>query len=103
MEAFLEGNNMLNIALVDMYVKCGMLFGAKDIINKLQIWDIVVWNSLILIYIQCKLRALHCFEQIHLECHLPNVVTFICIMKACGNEGVVEIGKEVHAKIIYNH
>ena len=47
MEAFLEGNNMLNIALVDMYVKCGMLFGAKDIINKLQIWDIVVWNSLL--------------------------------------------------------
>ena len=31
----------------------------------------------------------------------PNVVKFIYIMKACGNEGVVEIRKEVHAKIIY--
>ena len=34
---------------------------------------------------------------------MPNVVTFICILKACGNEEVVEIGKEVHAKIIYSH
>ena len=47
MEGFLEGNDILSSALVDMYVKCGMLFGAKDIINKLQIWDIVVWNSLL--------------------------------------------------------
>ena len=30
-----------------MYVKCDMLCEAKDIVNKLQIWDIVVWNSLI--------------------------------------------------------
>ena len=30
-----------------MYMKCGMLCEAKDIVNKIQIWDIVVWNSLI--------------------------------------------------------
>ena len=56
-------------------------------------------------YVQCKLieRAFYCFEQIHLEGHSPNVVTFICILKACGNEGVVEIGKEVYAKLMYNH
>ena len=40
---------------------------------------------------------------IQLKGHSPNVVIFICILKACGNEGVVEIGKEDHAKIIYNH
>ena len=34
---------------------------------------------------------------------MPNVVTFICILKACGNEGAVEIGRDVHAKIIYSH
>ena len=40
MEGFLAGNDMLNTALVDMYVKCGMLCVAKDIVNQLQIWDI---------------------------------------------------------------
>ena len=55
MEGFLEGNDILSSALVDMYVKCGMLCEAKDIVNKLQIWDIVEWNSLIVGYIQCKL------------------------------------------------
>ena len=81
-----------------MYVKCGMLCVAKDIVNQLQIWDIVVWNSLIVGYIQCKSmeRASYCS-------HSPNVVIFICILKACGNERVVEIGKEDHAKIIYSH
>ena len=77
-----------------MYVKYGMLCEAKDIVNKVQIWHIVVWNSLIAGYIQCKLteRAFYCFEQMHLESHSPNIVTFICILKACGNEGGVEIG-----------
>ena len=42
-------------------------------------------------------------KKIHIKGHSPNVITFICILKACGNEGAVEIGKEVHAKIIYNH
>ena len=88
-----------------MYMKCGMLCEAKDIVNKIQIWDIVVWNSLIVGYIQCKLteRTFYCFEQLHLEGHSPNIVTFICILKTCGNEETVEIRKEVHAKIIHNH
>ena len=55
MEEFLEGNDIPSRALVNMYVKCGMLCEAKDIVNKLQIWDIVEWNSLIVGYIQCKL------------------------------------------------
>ena len=58
-EGFLGPNDILRSALVDMYVKCGILCEAKDIVNKLQIWDILVWNSLILIYIQCKLRAFY--------------------------------------------
>ena len=64
-----------------------------------------MWNSLITRYVLCELieRAFYCFEQIHLEGHSPNVVTFICILKACGNEGFVEIGKEFYAKIIHNY
>ena len=45
MEGFLEGNDIMSNALVDMYVKCDMLCQAKDIVNRLQTWDIVVRST----------------------------------------------------------
>ena len=65
-----------------MYAKCGML-------KRICIRDVVPWNALIVGYAQCSEaeEAMRCFNEMKCEDIPPNVVTFSCILKACGSVG----------------
>lgn len=97
----LEKSSVLGNALLDMYAKCGSLTKAQRVFDELLIRDVVSWNVLIAGYCQHHHgeQALECFERMKGEGLYPDVVTFGCILKACGSMRAAEKGKEVHAEI----
>ena len=95
---FLKKDNMLGNSLVDMYVKCGMVDKALEVLEELPNRDVVTWSSLIGGYAQCGqcCVAINCFERMLSEGLSPNVVTFVCILKACTSIGAIDKGEEIH-------
>ena len=55
-------------------------------LDRLPYWDAISWHALIVGYVECGQgnEALECNEQMRLEGVVPNVVTFMSILKACG-------------------
>lgn len=87
--------------LIDMYSKCGSLEDAHKVFGRLHVQDVVTWNALIAGYTNHEYGqyALSLFHQMHLEHMEPNVVTFVCILKACSSIADFEQGKQIHAYI----
>ena len=93
---------VLGTTLVDMYVKCGVLEKAQEVLKGLSDRDVVSWNSLISGYAEDGQyhNVLHCLEQMQIEGLLPDSVTFMCILKACGSIGAVDKGIKIHNEIV---
>ncbi|KAI5064467.1 hypothetical protein GOP47_0021137 [Adiantum capillus-veneris] len=89
---------VLNNALVDMYVNCGALDKARQLLEELPMRDVVSWSTIISGYAQQGEgeQALKCLEQMEREGLHPNAVTFICILKACGSLGAACKGETFH-------
>ncbi|GAB2282664.1 hypothetical protein Dimus_017201 [Dionaea muscipula] len=87
----------LGTALVDMYSKCGSLEDARLIFDGIENKDVVAWNSMIVGY------ALHGFGDEALQlfdemCGIgfhPTDITFIGVLNACANAGLITKGKEL--------
>ena len=77
----LKEDLVLGNALVDMYVKYGMMEKAQEVLQKLLIRDVVSWNSLFAGYVQhgWDHKALDCYELMQFEGLTPNAITFTCI------------------------
>lgn len=91
------GTSLAN-ALLSMYAKCGALTKAEVIFDELPARSVVSWNALIYVYAQHGLgfEALGFFQQMQDEGLSPNVVTYICLTKACSSIRSVEKGEEIH-------
>jgi pentatricopeptide repeat protein len=98
----LEKNIVLGNALVDMYVKCGMIRKAREVLGKLSARNVATWNIMIAGYAQHKqgYEALDCFSQMHREGISPDEITFCCILKASASIGDLGTGKEIHELIV---
>ncbi|KAH7427482.1 hypothetical protein KP509_10G046000 [Ceratopteris richardii] len=96
-----EKEAKIGTALVDMYAKCGALVRAKDIFNQLFCRDVVTWNALISGYVQHghANEALCCFEQMQNDGVSPSVVTFISVLNACAETGLIKRGEEIHREV----
>ncbi|XP_065879787.1 pentatricopeptide repeat-containing protein At4g14170 [Euphorbia lathyris] len=79
-------------AIVDMYVKCGMLIYAHRFFDKMLERDVFSWSCLILGYglIGNVSVALGLFDQMHSIGIKPNNVTFLGVLSACAHGGLVE-------------
>eukprot|EP00250_Pteridium_aquilinum_P005690 c15743_g1_i1 orf=1-1287(-) len=87
--------------LVDMYAKCGSLAMAKEVFDKLPLHNEVSWNILMSAYVEHGFgeEALELFEQMQGQSVAPNVVTFLCLLKACGGTWAAYKGLELHCEI----
>ncbi|KAI5076844.1 hypothetical protein GOP47_0008909 [Adiantum capillus-veneris] len=101
-EGLLESDAVLGSALLEFYVKCGVLRKAHEVFDELPARDVVSWTGLITGYCHHGhgAEALHCFEQMKSEGVLPNAMTFACALKACGSIGAFEKGKLVHSEMV---
>ena len=97
----LQKDVMLGTSLVDMYCKCGALEKAQEVFAHLPMWNVVTWSVLINGYVQHGLdhEALKCFRKMEEVGTSPDEITYICILKACGSVGSLEIGEEIDAKV----
>ncbi|XP_004512569.1 pentatricopeptide repeat-containing protein At5g65570 [Cicer arietinum] len=95
------GNKYVDAALIHLYGKCGNVEKARSVFDSLTELDIVSINSMIYAYAQngFGLEALELFERIKKLGLEPNGVTFISILLACNNAGLVEEGCKIFALI----
>jgi pentatricopeptide repeat protein len=101
MRGLLETSLLVGNALVDMYAKCGQLIKAQEAFDKLPRRDVVSWNILIASHVKYGFdsEALEHLKKMQKEGFSPDVVTFVCSLKACGHIGAIAKGIELHADI----
>ncbi|MCO5579401.1 hypothetical protein L7F22_033256 [Adiantum nelumboides] len=100
-KGLLKEDTMLGNALADMYTKCNDLSKAEQVVKELSVRDVVSWSTLISGYAQQGKgeEAWICFKKMQGEGHLPNAVTFTCILKVCGSLGAIDRGEQIHDEI----
>ncbi|XP_027339286.1 putative pentatricopeptide repeat-containing protein At5g08490 [Abrus precatorius] len=89
-------------ALISFYLKVGRMMEAESLFWEIDARDLVSWNAIIS---GCTsngewLKALHLFGNlVSLETLLPDSVTIISILPACGQLKNLQAGKQIHAYI----
>lgn len=89
-------------SLINMYAKCGSLQDAQILFTRLSERDAVTWGAMISAYVQHGQdgEALKHFAQMRKEGMIPNRVTFVCALKACCGDMMVNQGKFIHYDIL---
>ncbi|KAK7412777.1 hypothetical protein VNO78_04396 [Psophocarpus tetragonolobus] len=85
-------------ALLDMYAKCGKVSQAQSVFDGICEKDVISWTCMIDAYGRngqgCE--AFEVFQKMREDGRkvLPNSVTFLSVLSACGHSGLVEEGKK---------
>lgn len=89
-------------AIVDMYAKSGDLTGARNQFELIQNRDIVSWNAILVGHVhgEDNIEALLIFRRMNSDGVGPDIVSLACVLSACANLQVLEIGKQVHCSTI---
>lgn len=92
-------------ALIDMYLKCGSFEDGDKVFDQGFNCDVVSWNTLLDGCIEHEQghRALDWYIQMRHRKIVPNDATFLCVCKACGATGAIDLGRISHAEIIENN
>ena len=100
-QGLLHKDKVLRSTSVDMYVKCGALEKARETLEELPTRDVVSWTALVGGYVEHGFgeEALDCFVQMQNEGIHPNSVTYMCVLKACGIVGSLEIGEGISSDL----
>ena len=82
--------------LLDMYAKCGKIWNARSLFDRMHKKSVVSWTSMIDAYGSHGhgLEALDMFRKMEGNSIPPNLVTFIAVLSACAHSGMVEQGRE---------
>jgi pentatricopeptide repeat protein len=101
---FLHEDCSLGTALVEMYAKNGAFVDARHALDILMVRNTALWNVLMEGYHEHgrNEEVLMCFEEMQLEGASPNVVTYLCTLRACGCIGESKKDHEIHALIESN-
>lgn len=105
MKLGVDGDKYAGAALINLYGKCGNIDKARSVFDVLTELDVVSINSMIYAYAQNGFgyEALQLFERMKKLGLAPNGVTFISILLACNNAGLVEEGRQIFVFIRNNH
>lgn len=78
-------------SLVDMYSKCGSLDDARKVFEKSPEKDVISWSAMIGACGQhgCGAEALQLFCKMQQEGIKPNSATFVCVLSACSQAGLL--------------
>ncbi|XP_031490909.1 putative pentatricopeptide repeat-containing protein At5g13230, mitochondrial isoform X2 [Nymphaea colorata] len=92
-------------ALIDMYAKCGNIKDAHKVFDLMNEHDIISWNALITGYSLhgLGLDALKLFDTMLADDLQPNSVTFVGVLSACSNAGLVKHGLSYFQSMAKEH
>ncbi|XP_026397805.1 pentatricopeptide repeat-containing protein At4g21300-like isoform X1 [Papaver somniferum] len=81
-------------ALLDMYAKCGSMEDAWGVFWSMDDKSVVSWTTMIMGLAQNGFAraALELFERMILEEAVPNYITLVCVLHACGQGGFIDEG-----------
>ncbi|KAK7304876.1 hypothetical protein VNO77_42769 [Canavalia gladiata] len=98
----MESDIFIANSLIDMYAKSGSSRVASTIFNKMRERNIVSWNAMVANFAQSRLEfeAVELVRQMQANGETPNNVTFTNVLPACARLGFLNVGKEIHARII---
>jgi pentatricopeptide repeat protein len=91
LESGFELSLFIGNALIDMYIKCGSVRDALEVLLMLKFRDIVSWSVIIAGFAatgNCAM-AFHCFAQMQREGFEPNEVTFLSMFSMCNRMGAL--------------
>ncbi|KAG0470072.1 hypothetical protein HPP92_016171 [Vanilla planifolia] len=85
----LESDVSLSNALMNMYSKCGSIYDSELIFQTMRSRDLVSWNTIIAAFAQHGLyqKVLSFFRDMDATEFIPNGVTFLSLLSACGHAG----------------
>ncbi|KAK7292628.1 hypothetical protein RJT34_15479 [Clitoria ternatea] len=98
----IESDVFIANSLIDMYAKSGSSRLASTIFNKMDDRNVVSWNAMVANYAQNRheFAAVELVRQMQACGETPNNVTFTNVLPACAKLGFLDVGKEIHARII---
>jgi pentatricopeptide repeat protein len=85
--------------LIDMYASSSLLMEAQHVFDNLLVKTLVSWNSLIAGYVENGQgeTALDLFYHMVM---VADATTFVCTLKACGNDSALYKGQEIHIQLV---
>jgi len=91
-------------ALVTMYTRCGEVFDAQAVFDKMPRRNTITWTSMISGYAQSGFgeEAVLLFRKMKMRRVFVNNLTIVGLLSACGSMKSIYLGKELHAQIIKN-
>ena len=92
-------------ALLDMYAKSGSMDDALKVFGTVEARSVVSWTTMIMGFAQNgqARKALEIFEQMRAEGKAPNYITFICVLHACSQGGLINEGWEYFLSMDRDH
>lgn len=89
-------------ALIDMYAKCGFIKSACRIFHDDQQESVVAWNCMMCGFSQngYSEEAICLFDEMYSKYLDIDDITFLSVIQACGNAGLIDKGKWIHHKLI---
>ncbi|KAL2323552.1 hypothetical protein Fmac_027931 [Flemingia macrophylla] len=100
----LDSLKSLKTSFLSSYAKCGCIEMARKLFDedKSMHRDIIVWNSMISAYSKHGdwFRCFQLYNQMKLSNIIPDQVTFLGLLTACVNSGLVDKGKEIFKEMV---
>ncbi|KAF6143583.1 hypothetical protein GIB67_012382 [Kingdonia uniflora] len=89
----------LGSSLIDMYAKCGFIEDSRNVFDGMFERNAVCWTAMIAGYTHLGLfkEAIELFREMQLVGVKAMDATVACVASACGNLGVLDQGRWVHA------
>ncbi|CAL0302532.1 unnamed protein product [Lupinus luteus] len=100
-----EGYVVVGSSVLEFYIKCGDMPQARSVFSNMLCRDHVVWNLMISGFGNAELysEAINCFrEMLVLNGVKVDYMIVPSILNACGREGDLMKGKEVHGYVVKN-
>ncbi|CAD6340812.1 unnamed protein product [Miscanthus lutarioriparius] len=89
-----DSDTIICNALIDMYAKCGRATAARMVFDRMATRNVVSWSSMIDAYGRHGhgVDALDLFKLMEKAAPmvLPNAITFLAVLSACGHSGLVD-------------
>ncbi|XP_057948894.1 putative pentatricopeptide repeat-containing protein At5g13230, mitochondrial [Malania oleifera] len=92
-------------ALIDMYAKCGNIKDARLVFDMMNDQDEVSWNAMISGYSMHGLgrEAIRIYKSMQETKFKPNKLTFVGVLSACSNSGLLEEGQAYFSSMVRDH
>ncbi|MED6111682.1 hypothetical protein PIB30_054603 [Stylosanthes scabra] len=91
-------------SMITMYCRCGQSWDARKVFDEIPDKDLVSWNSMISGYAKAGLarEAVEVFGEMRREGFVPDEMSLVSVLGACGEIGDLELGRWVDGFVVEN-